>query len=109
MSCAVDWYAGGRTPAARGLRAGGGGGGRRQSRGGRCGGKGVRVARGERRKRGTALKKLRDRVLKGLFVTGRHELVLERWTNPTLSRRSCRAQLRATMCRGKSAGVASEV
>jgi hypothetical protein len=40
------------------------------------------------------------------FGTGRQRMVLERWTNPKLSRRACTCEYGLQSCRGKSAGVA---
>jgi hypothetical protein len=37
---------------------------------------------------------------------GRQRMVLERWTNPKLSRRTCSPRYGLQSCRGKSAGVA---
>ena len=40
------------------------------------------------------------------FGTGRQKMLLERWTNPKLSRRACTCEYGLQSCRGKSAGVA---
>jgi hypothetical protein len=40
------------------------------------------------------------------FGTERQRMVLERWTNPKLSRRTCSPESGLQSCRGKSAGVA---
>ena len=40
------------------------------------------------------------------FGTGRHRMVLERWTHPKPRRRTCSLQYGLPSCRGESAGVA---
>jgi hypothetical protein len=58
----------------------------------------------EVRSQATAMQKLRIVTLG--FGTARQKRVLERRTNPTLSRRSCSPRYGLQSCRGKSAGVA---
>jgi hypothetical protein len=50
------------------------------------------------------LKKLR--IVTIGFGTGRQRTVLERWTNPKLSRRTCTCEYGLPSCPGKAAGVA---
>jgi hypothetical protein len=51
----------------------------------------------------TATQKLR--IVTVRLGTGRQKMVLERWTNPTLSRRTCTCEYGLRSYRGKSAGV----
>jgi hypothetical protein len=52
----------------------------------------------------TEMQKLRIVTIE--FGTGRQKMVLERWTNPKLSRRTCTCEYGLQSCRGKSVGAA---
>jgi hypothetical protein len=52
----------------------------------------------------TAIEKLR--IVTSRFGTGRQKMVLERWTNPKVSRRVCTCEYGLQSCLRKSAGVA---